>query len=105
MLLLVSPGSNVNVPDERAWAFEPANQLDRGDAYWLALPGHVGEGPHGERGVTVTGVPQPVGGFEVDLEIRFHREADPRNGSRQRGGDDAGGGHGERATALARIGE
>jgi hypothetical protein len=30
--------SNVNVADDRAWAFEETNVLDRSDAYWVALP-------------------------------------------------------------------
>jgi hypothetical protein len=34
--------SNVNVVDDRAWAFEESNVLDRSGAYWVALPSDVG---------------------------------------------------------------
>jgi hypothetical protein len=34
--------SNVNLPDDRAWAFEETNVLDRSGAYWVALPNDVG---------------------------------------------------------------
>jgi hypothetical protein len=30
--------SNANVADQRAWAFQPSNVLDRSGAYWVALP-------------------------------------------------------------------
>jgi hypothetical protein len=33
--------TNVNVADDRAWAFEDTNTLDRSGAYWVALPNDV----------------------------------------------------------------
>jgi hypothetical protein len=32
--------TNANVDDERAWAFEEANDVDRSGAYWVAMPTH-----------------------------------------------------------------
>jgi hypothetical protein len=33
--------TNVNLNDERAWAFENSNVLDRAGAYWIAMPADV----------------------------------------------------------------
>ena len=33
--------TNINVDDERAWAYESSNVLDRADAYWIAMPTDV----------------------------------------------------------------
>ena len=41
--------SNANVADERGWAFQPSNVLDRSGAYWVALP----MGSEGDTAVTM----------------------------------------------------
>jgi hypothetical protein len=48
--------TNVNVADERAWAFEDSNVLDRSRAYWVALPKDV------DRSSTVPMYKDEVGG-------------------------------------------
>jgi hypothetical protein len=66
--------TNVNVADDRAWAFDAANQLDRSGAFWLALPGGLTAGSavpmyKDEIGATfvATGVPasESVGDVQV----------------------------------------